>query len=163
MQGRVSLPVRHNGIAYRGVNVLALWMQALAKSYSSPMWMTLVVYASSITRPETDETTGTETARDIHYLKGYTVFNIAQIDGLAESYYASPAPPTSSMRRIDRAKNFFAAIRAAVATAVSKPFTPSQAITFRCRPSRAFATRKALRHIGARDHPLDAASVPPCP
>jgi antirestriction protein ArdC len=28
MEGRVALPLRHNGVAYRGVNVLALWMQA---------------------------------------------------------------------------------------------------------------------------------------
>jgi antirestriction protein ArdC len=25
MAGRVALPLRHNGVAYRGVNVLALW------------------------------------------------------------------------------------------------------------------------------------------
>jgi antirestriction protein ArdC len=31
MEGRVALPLRHNGVAYRGVNVLALWMQAMAK------------------------------------------------------------------------------------------------------------------------------------
>lgn len=40
MAGRVLLPLSHNGIPYRGVNVLALWMAALAKSYRSPIWMT---------------------------------------------------------------------------------------------------------------------------
>jgi antirestriction protein ArdC len=40
MEGRVALPLRHNGVAYRGVNVLALWMQAMASGYASPIWMT---------------------------------------------------------------------------------------------------------------------------
>src|SRR5260370_27303846 len=40
MEGRVALPLRHNGVAYRGVNVLALWMQAMAKGYAAPVWMT---------------------------------------------------------------------------------------------------------------------------
>src|SRR5437016_3663456 len=40
MEGRVMLPLRHNGIAYRGVNVITLWMTSLAKGYSNPIWMT---------------------------------------------------------------------------------------------------------------------------
>jgi antirestriction protein ArdC len=130
MQGRVSLPLRHNGVAYRGVNILALWMEALAKGYAAPIWMTFkqalelggcvrkgekgspVVYASSITRSETDATTGEESARDIHYLKGYTVFNTAQIDGLPPHYYATPAPRLEPLPRIARAEAFFAATRA---------------------------------------------------
>src|ERR1700722_17705167 len=130
MLGRVSLPLRHNGVAYRGVNILALWMEALTKGYAAPIWMTFkqalelggrvrkgekgspVVYANSITRAETDATTGEETARDIHYLKGYTVFNTAQIDGLPEHYYATPAPRLEPLPRIARAEAFFAATRA---------------------------------------------------
>ena len=42
----------------------------------------LVVYADSITRKETDEKTGDEIDREIPFLKGYTVFNVEQIDGL---------------------------------------------------------------------------------
>ena len=33
MAGHVVLPLRHNGIPYRGVNVLALWMQSIAMGY----------------------------------------------------------------------------------------------------------------------------------
>ena len=36
LDGRAVLPLRHNGIAYRGVNILALWMAALANGYRSP-------------------------------------------------------------------------------------------------------------------------------
>ena len=39
MDGRVVLPLRHNGVAYRGVNILALWMQAMAGcSVKNPRW-----------------------------------------------------------------------------------------------------------------------------
>jgi hypothetical protein len=41
----------------------------------------LVVYANSITRTETDPK-GEETEREIPYMKGYTVFNAGQCDGL---------------------------------------------------------------------------------
>jgi antirestriction protein ArdC len=130
MDGRVVLPLRHNGVAYRGVNVLALWMQAMAKGYAAPVWMTfkqaldlggcvrkgekgsLTVYADTITRSEKDEQTGEESRQEIHYMKGYTVFNVEQIDGLPAHYYTKPAPRTCTIQRIERAEGFFAATRA---------------------------------------------------
>ena len=36
----VVLPLRHNGVTYRGVNIITLWMAAMAKGYSAPIWMT---------------------------------------------------------------------------------------------------------------------------
>jgi N-terminal domain of anti-restriction factor ArdC len=78
MDGSVVLPLRHNGVAYRGVNILTLWMASMAKGYSAPIWMTfkqaidlggcvrkgekgsLTVYADKITRTETDSTSGAE-------------------------------------------------------------------------------------------------------
>jgi antirestriction protein ArdC len=38
----------------------------------------LARYANRITRHETDTDSGVEVARDIHFLKGYTVFNVEQ-------------------------------------------------------------------------------------
>ena len=38
--GRVGLPRRHNGVPYRGINVLVLWGDALDKGYGSSTWMT---------------------------------------------------------------------------------------------------------------------------
>ncbi|MDN3277844.1 zincin-like metallopeptidase domain-containing protein [Frankia sp. RB7] len=130
MAGRVLLPLRHNGIPYRGVNILALWMAALAKGYRSPIWMTfkqaidlggavrkgerasLTVYANSITRIETVEATGEQTESEIHYMKGYSVFNTEQIDGLPAHYYAPPAPVTEAVPRIERAEAYFASLGA---------------------------------------------------
>jgi antirestriction protein ArdC len=127
MDGRVVLPLRHNGIAYRGVNIITLWMTSLAKGYSAPIWMTfkqaidlgacvrkgekgsLTVYADKITRTETDSATGEECPNQIHYMKGYTVFNAEQIDGLPGHYYSKPAPRLEPLPRIERAEKLFAA------------------------------------------------------
>jgi hypothetical protein len=49
-------------------------------------------YANSITRTETDAK-GEETEREIPYMKGYTVFNAAQCDGLPAHYTAKAEPP----------------------------------------------------------------------
>jgi antirestriction protein ArdC len=131
MAGRVALPLRHNGVPYRGVNVISLWMQALANGFTSAIWMTfkqaaeigghirkgekgsLVVYANALTRNETNEISGDEVTREIHYMKGYTVFNVAQIEGLPDRYYAAPTP-TASFERIARCERFFDATGAKI-------------------------------------------------
>jgi antirestriction protein ArdC len=126
------LPLRHNGIPYRGVNVLSLWMQGLAKGYSAPRWMTfkqaidlgggvrkgekgsLTVYDSTIFRAGIDAPTGEESPEQIHFLKGYTVFNVEQIAGLPEQYYDRPALRFEPLPRIAHADAFFAATRAEI-------------------------------------------------
>jgi antirestriction protein ArdC len=45
-----------------------------------------------------------ETEHEIHYMKGYTVFNVEQFEGLPAHYYAKPGPALvrysgSSMRK----------------------------------------------------------------
>ena len=107
---RIVRPLRFNGMPYNGINVLMLWTAAMDKGYSAPIWMTfkralefeahmrkgeqgsLVVYADKITRTETDADTGEESARAIPFIKGYTVFNVEQIDGLPEHFYPKPEP-----------------------------------------------------------------------
>jgi len=125
--GRITRPLRHNGIPYKGINVLMLWSAATLNGYACPIWLTfkqalelggavrkgergeLVVYANSITRTETDDK-GEETERSIPFLKGYTVFNVEQCDGLPAHYTARPeAPALSPVQRIERADRFFAA------------------------------------------------------
>jgi antirestriction protein ArdC len=125
--GRITRPLRHNGKPYSGINVISLWASAMAQNFAAPIWMTfkqaadldahvrkgekgaLVVYADSITRKETDEKTGDEIDREIPFLKGYTVFNVEQIDGLPESYYARAAPSLDPVARIEHAEMFFTA------------------------------------------------------
>lgn len=130
--GRITRPLRGNGIPYRGINVVMLWSEAVAKGYSAPIWMTfkqaielkacvrksekgsLVVYADKITRTETDADTGEESARAIPFMKGYTVFNVEQIDGLPEHFYAKAEPRTETVPRVERADAFFAATKAEI-------------------------------------------------
>jgi antirestriction protein ArdC len=129
---RIVRPLRANGVPYQGINVLMLWSDAVEKGYASPTWMTfkqtlelnanvrkgehgsLVVYADKIRRKETDSDTGEDTEREIPFMKGYTVFNVEQIEGLPEQYYVKPAPRTETVQRIERAESFFAATRADV-------------------------------------------------
>src|SRR3984893_16673830 len=130
--GRITRPLRGNGVPYQGINVLMLWSAAMPKGYAAPIWMTfkqaldlkahvrkgeegsLVVYADKIIRTETDANTGEEAERAIPFMKGYTVFNVEQIDGLPEHYYAKPAPRTETVQRIERAETFFAATGATI-------------------------------------------------
>jgi antirestriction protein ArdC len=125
--GRITRPLRANGIAYNGINVLVLWSEAIEKGFSSPYWMTyrqaselkanvrkgergsLVVYADKIIRSEADCTSGEEVERAIPFMKGFTVFNVDQIDGLPEHYYGKLQPRTDIVQRISHADTFFAA------------------------------------------------------
>jgi antirestriction protein ArdC len=130
--GRIMLPLRGTGVPYRGINVLMLWSAAMEKGYTAPVWMTFkqalelnanvrkgergsqVVYANKMLRTETDAATGEDSERAIPFMKGYTVFNVEQIDGLPEQYYPKPVPRLESVPRNDRAEAFFAAIGANV-------------------------------------------------
>lgn len=74
----------------------------------------LVVYANTISRTETDEATGEEHERDIPFMKGYTVFNAEQVDGLPAHFYAVQAPALDPVARNARAESFFAATGAEI-------------------------------------------------
>lgn len=129
--GPVSRPLRANGQPYSGVNVLLLWSKALAKGFSASTWMTFrqalavgaqvrrgergatVVYANRIRRVES-RGDGGEVERSIPFLKAYTVFNVAQIDGLPAAFQVEPAAAPSAARRIQRAHDFFAATGARI-------------------------------------------------
>lgn len=121
--GHITRPLRANGQPYRGVNVLLLWGEAEAKGYTAPIWMTykqattlgaqvrkgehgsLVVYADKFTKTETDGD-GHETERAIPFMKGYTVFNVEQVDGLPAHFHAKAEAP-QPVARIPQAEAFF--------------------------------------------------------
>ena len=110
--GRITRPLRHNLAPYSGINILTLWASAARQGFTAPIWMTfnqalqlnahvrkgekgsLVVYANRITKTDQDDA-GNEVEREIAFMKGYTAFNVEQIDGLPEHYYAKPAPKFS--------------------------------------------------------------------
>jgi antirestriction protein ArdC len=130
--GRITRPLRGNGVPYQGINVLMLWGAAMEKGYAAPIWLTfkqalalggsvrkgehgsLVVFASTFTRTEANAATGEESERDIPFLKGYTVFNAEQIDGLPAHFLAPATPRLDPVQRIEHAEAFFAATGATV-------------------------------------------------
>lgn len=123
-EGRITRPLRHNGLPYSGMNVLLLWSEAVARGFASPMWMTFkqalelgaavrkgesgatVVFASRFTKAETDGAGG-EVEREIPFLKAYSVFNVEQIDALPDHYYRPPEAVLDPVERIEHADRFF--------------------------------------------------------
>lgn len=130
--GRITRPLRASGIPYRGINVLMLWAAATAQGFNAPLWLTykqaqelggqvrkgekgsLVVYANTIKRTEQDEATGEDLEREIPFMKGYTVFNAEQVDGLPAHFYAVQEPALEPVARIERAEAFFTATGAVI-------------------------------------------------
>lgn len=136
---QIARPVRHNGTPYKGVNVILLWSEADAKGYSCPMWMTfkqaqelgahvrhgehgtLVVYANTFTKKETLET-GEDVEKEIPFLKGYTVFNVEQIEGLPDNYYYKSETVTAIEDRRSALDVFFLQTGAAIRHGGSRAF-----------------------------------------
>lgn len=130
--GPVSKPLRHNGQAYAGINVLMLWVSAMERGFSAPIWMTFkqalelgghvrkgekgspVVYAGAIQKTEEDAQTGEEIDRTIPFLKSYTVFNVEQIDGLPGHFTAKAEAVSNPEARIGEAERFFEATGAEI-------------------------------------------------
>ena len=38
--GRITRPLRHNGVPYSGINILMLWASSVEQGFGSPLWMT---------------------------------------------------------------------------------------------------------------------------
>jgi antirestriction protein ArdC len=156
--GRIVRPVRANGAPYRGVNVLLLWGAAWENGFACPLWMTFkqaldrgarvrrgekgtpVVYADRITKTETDAKTGEAVTRDIPFLKGYTVFNVEQIEGLPAPCYARPEPATEPEASRDaRLERFFRATGARIRHGGDRAFYAPASDHVQMPPFPAFA------------------------
>lgn len=133
--GAVSRPLRHNREPYSGINVLTLWASAMERGFQSPIWMTFkqalelgayvrkgekgspVVYADKMLRSEAGEASAEAETRVIPFLKAYTVFNVEQIDGLPERFFAkaeTASEPRNPDDRIAEAEAFFAHLGASI-------------------------------------------------
>lgn len=154
--GRITRPLRHNGQPYSGINILSLWMSALSRNFAAPIWMTyrqatelqghvrkgekgsLVVYANAITRTEHDDKTGEDIEREIPYMKGYTVFNVEQIDGLPEIFYARVPLARDPVARIEHAERFFVSLGATVKHGGSRAYYAQELDYVQMPPFEAF-------------------------
>jgi antirestriction protein ArdC len=167
--GRITRPLRHNGQPYSGINILSLWMSALAQNFAAPIWMTyrqaselnahvkkgekgsLVVYANAITRTERDDKTGQDGEREIPYMKGYTVFNVEQIEGLPEIFYAKAVPTLDSVARIDRAEKFFANLGATIKHGGTRAYYAQELDYVQMPPFEAFRDSESYYSILAHE------------
>lgn len=131
LAGRIERPLRHNGIPYQGINIILLWAAAAAREFTAPLWMTykqakqlgghvrkgakgeLVVYADTFTKTETDDA-GREYEQNIPFMKGYTVFNVEEIEGLPAHFYARAEPVNPDIERIESAERYFSATGATI-------------------------------------------------
>jgi len=125
--GPPSRPLRSNGKRYSGVNVLVLWLESQLRGFSIPVWITFrqakelggyvkkgekattVVYANSFEKTETNADTGEEQKRNIPFLRAYSVFNVDQVTGLPEHFYARQQPSSNLEERLDSVEEFFKA------------------------------------------------------
>ena len=129
--GPVSRPLRQNRTPYRGMNILLLWTESMEKGFVSPIWMTykqahelganvrkgekgsLVVYANTLSKTETNED-GEDIEHKIPFMRGYTVFNAEQVEGLPVHYYAQPVNPLPVEQRMEVADRFIKATGAEI-------------------------------------------------
>lgn len=98
-------PTRANGESYSGINVLTLVCIAATRGYGLNQWLTYkqayelggqvrkgekgapVIKYGTAPIDKNDESKGFR-----GYIKGYSVFNVQQIDGLPDSFYQTNAP-----------------------------------------------------------------------
>ena len=105
--GHVSKPLRSTGEAYQGINILMLWGEAMIRGFEAPIWITFkqaltlggtvrkgakstkTVYAGRIER-DTETDKGETVTEQIPFLKTYRVFNVEEVEGLPDHFYAPP-------------------------------------------------------------------------
>jgi len=113
---------------YSGVNILILWGRVIEQGWRSQSWLTFrqaleaggcvrkgergatVVYADSFTPEAEKERASREggEARSIPFLKRFTVFNVAQCEGLRDGLATDP-PPLSEREIVPVAEEVIAA------------------------------------------------------
>ena len=178
--GRITRPLRCNGEAYKGINVLMLWDSADSQGFSCPIWMTFqqakqlggfvrkgehgspVVYASSFKKTDTNEA-GEEVDQEIPFLKEYTVFNVEQVEGLPDRFYQTHQPPNTTIERIAHADQFFRNTQAEIQEggnqafySISKDFIRMPKLeTFRDAESHAATLAHELTHWTRHGSRLD--------
>jgi antirestriction protein ArdC len=141
LAGHVMRPLRWNAIPYSGINTLVLWSTAAEQDYRSPYWMTFkqatdlkaavrkgekgtqIVYADTF-KTEAESADGETQTRQIPFLKGYTVFNASQIDGLPDTFYQTPEHViTNTEQRNPELDYFFSQTKADIQTGHQASYT----------------------------------------
>lgn len=126
-------PRRSTGETYRGINVIMLWISSQIAGYEETTWMTykqaaehggqvrkgekgsLVVKYGTFT-PKEERAAAADDDKRVGYLKGYTVFNVEQIENLPASFYTPAEPsPEISVGHIEAVDQFVSTTKANIA------------------------------------------------
>ena len=175
MTGRITRPLRHNGEPYSGMNVLLLWSEAMARGFACPIWMTFrqalmlggavrrgetgstVVFASRFTRSE-DDGNGGEIEKEIPFLKAYCVFNVEQIDGLADHYHHRPQQMLDPITRNAAAELFFRNTGASIRHGGNRAYYAPLTDHIQLPPFETF--RDAAAHVATLSHEMTHWTAP---
>lgn len=158
--GSMKRPVNiQSAKPYNGVNIVSLWVSALAAEFPSHLWGTyrqwqergcqvrrgekssLVVFYKKLEFEQTDDATGEQQTAERLMARASHVFNAAQVDGFAlEADVAIPAAPTFDP--IERAERFAAATGATIEEAGDKACYIPSTDTIRIPDRRRFTGTK---------------------
>ena len=111
----------------------------------------LVVYADRCTKSETNER-GEEAEHEVAFMKGYTVFNVEQVDGLPAQHAAPPTPALPPLPLHQVAEAFFAATGATFSHGGSRAFHAPARDFIQLPPAQAL--RDAESYAGTKAHEL---------
>lgn len=185
-QGFSAAPgLPRNGLTsrnYSGVNVLILWGAVIENGYPSQSWLTFrqaleaggnvrkgergtrVVYADRFT-PEAEKERARQTggeARAVPFLKRFTVFNVAQCEGLRPGLATDPAP-LPERQVVPIAEAVIAASGVDFRIGGDKAYYVPSADYVQVPPQPAFTGRPTLLVLDEAwvflDHPLFAARI----
>ncbi|WP_312405459.1 zincin-like metallopeptidase domain-containing protein [Rhizobium sp.] len=163
ISGSFPRPVRSTGEPYRGINVLLLWIASAAYGFQHDRFMTYkqaqelggqvrkgekgsgIVKYGTITR-SVDNGRGVDEDREIPFLKGYTVFNVSQIEGLPNEYYAAPTP-RPEIERIEQADQFIANTGAVIRHEGDKAYYLPALDLIKMPPIQAFKDKESYYSI----------------
>ena len=167
-EGRITRPLRFNGTPYRGMNVLLLWGEAMDRGFNAAIWMTykqaqalgaqvrkgetgsLVVYADTFTKTEEGDA-GQEQTREIPFMKGYTVFNVEQIDGLPDQYQPTPRPALPPLQLHQAAEEFFTKTGATIRHGGNRAYYAPSLDVVQLPPPEAFRDAESYAAIKAHE------------
>ena len=121
-----AMPLRSTGEAYKGVNHLLLAIETACSGHTSPFWMTfkqardfggcvrrgersttVIYYGTASKKGDPVEQSDGEDDGTYRFLKGYHVFNAAQIDGLPERFHPVAGEIDTGVRASEQLYAFF--------------------------------------------------------
>ena len=104
------------------------------------------MYANSF-KPVEQNAEGQDVEREIPFLKGYTLFNVDQIEALPEHYYGKPQPKFTGVERIDHAEACFAATHADIRYRGGRAYYAQEADYIQVPPIESFRDSESfMRH-----------------